>query len=146
MTKLIAIVGVVLVGLLLIVSGIGNHYYNKYVTTLLDLKTANATITTMQDQAKVAAELDAKYTKELSDAKSTIDSLRNDVASGRKRLLVHAKCVSNTTGTSSVGNADTAELEDSNRKDYYDLLRMMEQQRAQVLYLQEYIRNVINKE
>ena len=48
-------------------------------------KLANAAITDMVRQRDVAA-LDAKYTKELADAKAENDALRDDVAAGRRRL------------------------------------------------------------
>ena len=49
----------------------------------------NAAITDMQMrlQRDVAA-LDAKYTKELADAKAENDALRDDVAAGRRRLHI----------------------------------------------------------
>ena len=40
-------------------------------------------------QRDVAA-LDAKYTKELADAKAENDALRDDVAAGRRRLHIKA--------------------------------------------------------
>ena len=46
-------------------------------------------------QRDVAA-LDAKYTKELADAKAENDALRDDVAAGRRRLHIKAgidRCV-----------------------------------------------------
>ena len=44
-------------------------------------------------QRDVAA-LDAKYTKELADAKPENDALRDDVAAGRRRLRIKANPVS----------------------------------------------------
>ena len=43
-------------------------------------------------QRDVAA-LDAKYTKELADAKAENDALRDDVAAGRRRLHIKAICI-----------------------------------------------------
>ena len=37
---------------------------------------------------------DAKYTKELADAKAENDALRDDVAAGRRRLYIKAVCQS----------------------------------------------------
>ena len=56
-------------------------------------KLANAAITDMQMRRDVAA-LDAKYTKELADAKAENDALRDDVAAGRRRLHIKAVCQS----------------------------------------------------
>ena len=44
-------------------------------------------------QRDVAA-LDAKYTKELADAKAENDALRDDVAAGRRRLRLSKQSVS----------------------------------------------------
>ena len=44
-------------------------------------------------QRDVAAP-DAKYTKELADAKAENDALRDDVAAGRRRLHIKAVCQS----------------------------------------------------
>ena len=57
-----------------------------------ELKLANAAITDMQMRQRDVAALDAKYTKELADAKAENDALRDDVAAGRRRL--HIKAVS----------------------------------------------------
>ena len=52
---------------------------------------ANAAITDMQMRQRDVAALDAKYTKELADAKAENDALR-DVAAGRRRLHIKAVC------------------------------------------------------
>ena len=51
---------------------------------------ANAVITDMQMRQRDVAALDAKYTKELADAKAENDALRDDVAAGRRRLHIKA--------------------------------------------------------
>ena len=61
---------------------------------LRELKLANAAITDMQMRQRDAAALDAKYTKELADAKAENDALRDDVAAGRRRLHIKAVCQS----------------------------------------------------
>ena len=55
---------------------------------------ANAAITDMQMRQRDVAALDAKYTKELADAKAGNDALRDDVAAGRRRLHIKAVCQS----------------------------------------------------
>ena len=57
-------------------------------------KLANAAITDMQMRQRDVAALDAKYTKELADAKAENDALRDDVAAGRRRLYIKAVCQS----------------------------------------------------
>ena len=54
-------------------------------TNARELKLANAAITDMQMRQRDVAALDAKYTKELADAKAENDALRDDVAAGRRR-------------------------------------------------------------
>ena len=44
----------------------------------------------MQMRQRDVAALDAKYTKELADAKAENDALRDDVAAGRRRLYIKA--------------------------------------------------------
>ena len=48
----------------------------------------------MQMRQRDVAALDAKYTKELLDAKAENDALRDDVAAGRRRLHIKAVCQS----------------------------------------------------
>ena len=59
-----------------------------------ELKLANAAITDMQMRQRDVAALDAKYTKELADAKAENDALRDDVAAGRRRLRTSKQSVS----------------------------------------------------
>ena len=58
----------------------------------------------MQMRQRDVAALDAKYTKELADAKAENDALRDDVAAGRRRLHIKAVC-------QSVREATTAGIE-----------------------------------
>jgi prophage endopeptidase len=76
-----------------------NHYRDNAITykdqrdkATKSLRLANATIKDMQVRQRDVAALDAKYTKELSDAKKTINDLRRDVDSGAKRLRIAATC------------------------------------------------------
>ncbi|MCU4106856.1 lysis protein, partial [Enterobacter hormaechei subsp. hoffmannii] len=62
-----------------------NHYRDNAITykdqrdkATEKLNLANATIKDMQVRQRDVAALDAKYTKELSDAKKTINDLRRD--------------------------------------------------------------------
>ena len=48
----------------------------------------------MQMRQRDVAASDAKYTKELADAKAENDALRDDVAAGRRRLHIKAVCQS----------------------------------------------------
>ena len=68
-----------------------------------ELKLANAAITDMQMRQRDVAALDAKYTKELADAKAENDALRDDVAAGRRRLHISSLSVSATEVTTASG-------------------------------------------
>ena len=68
-----------------------------------ELKLANAAITDMQMRQRDVAALDAKYTKELADAKAENDALRDDVVIGRRRLHISSLSVSAATTASSGG-------------------------------------------
>ena len=48
----------------------------------------------MQMRQRDVAALDAKYTKELADAKAENDALRDDAAAGRRRLHIKKQSVS----------------------------------------------------
>lgn len=115
------------------------YYHGKYAESDRKLSLANDTIKDMQTRQRDVAILDAKYTKELSDAKETIDQLQSDVASGAKRLRVNATCKPKA-GTSSVGDDATAELTDQSRQSYYTLRQQIVTVTGQVNYLQDYIR------
>ena len=56
----------------------------------------------MQMRQRDVATLDAKYTKELADAKAENDALRDDVA-GRRRLHIKAVCQSVREATTASG-------------------------------------------
>ena len=78
-----------------------NHYRDNAITykaqrdkNARELKLANAAITDMQMRQRDVAALDAKYTKELADAKAENDALRDDAAAGRRRLHIKAVCQS----------------------------------------------------
>lgn len=106
-----------------------NHYRDNAITykdqrdkATRKLSLANATITDMQTRQRDVAALDAKYTKELSDAKKTINDLRRDVDSGAKRLRIAATChgVPKATSATGVDDAGTPELTPDARRNYFD--------------------------
>ena len=106
-----------------------------------NLKLANSTITDMQTRQRDVTALDAKYTGELADAKATIDQLEHDVASGKRRLQLNAKCPTNgATGAGGLGDASDPRLTDSAERDYWSLRAGIATITGQVSYLQDYIR------
>lgn len=116
------------------------YYHGKYAESDRKLSLANDTIKDMQTRQRDVAILDAKYTKELSDAKETISQLQSDVAAGTKRLSVRARCVPKTTGTTSVDDGGSAEIAGDARQDYYDLRSQLATSDKMTRGLQEYIR------
>ncbi|AKF89467.1 lysis protein [Salmonella enterica subsp. enterica serovar Anatum] len=128
-----------------------DHYHGNAVrykdqrdTATHNLKLANATITDMTKRQRDVAALDAKYTKELADAKAENDALRDDVAAGRRRLLVNATCPAMPTGKStsaaSVDNAARPRLADSAERDYFTLKERVTTMQKQLEGAQDYIR------
>ncbi|TCQ76454.1 prophage endopeptidase [Raoultella ornithinolytica] len=105
------------------------------------LNLANATITDMQTRQRDVAALDAKYTKELADAKSQLDDLQRCVSSGKCGLRVNASCPANgAAATGGMGDASGPRLTDSAQRDYFTLRERIVTITGQVSYLQEYIR------
>lgn len=107
------------------------------------LTSAQAAITDMQVRQRDVAELDAKYTKELSDAKAENEALRADVAAGRRQLRVRVNCaaaVREATTPSGVDDAGTAELAGDARQAYYEHRDGIAVSDRMIRGLQEYIR------
>ncbi|WP_393950122.1 lysis protein [Kluyvera intermedia] len=105
------------------------------------LNLANATITDMQTRQRDVAVLDAKYTKELADAKKQLDDLQRCVSDGKCGLRINAKCPANgATGTGSLGDASGPRLTDSAQRDYFTLRERIVTVTSQVGYLQDYIK------
>ncbi|MBA0954536.1 lysis protein [Escherichia coli] len=124
-----------------------DHYRDNAITykaqrdnKASELKLANATITDMQVRQRDVAALDAKYSRELADARAENETLRADVAAGRKRLQVAATCAKSTTGASSMGDGESPRLTADAELNYYRLRSGIDKITAQVNYLQEYIR------
>ncbi|AXF62393.1 lysis protein [Leclercia sp. W6] len=106
-----------------------------------NLKLANATITDMQTRQRDVAALDAKYTGELQDAKATIDQLERDVASGKRRLQLNAKCVTNgAPDATGMDDGTGPRLTDSAERDYFTLRERIETVTSQLNGLQAYVR------
>ena len=105
----------------------------------------NAAITDMQmRQRDVAALDDAKYTKELADAKAENDALRDDVAAGRRRLHIKAVCRQcEATHASGVDNAASPRLADTAESGLFPLpserlINMQKQLEGTQKYINEY--------
>lgn len=124
-----------------------NHYRNNAIDykrqrdeATHSLKLANNTIADMKVRQRDVAALDAKYTGALADAKATIDQLERDVATGKRRLQLNARCPADgAPGTSGMGDASSPRLTDSARRDYFTLRERIATVTKQVGYLQDYI-------
>ena len=112
MSRVTAIISALVICIIVCLSWAVNHYRDNAITykaqrdkNARELKLANAAITDMQMRQRDVAALDAKYTKELADAKAENDALRDDVAAGRRRLHIKAVCTKCATTASGVDNA-----------------------------------------
>ena len=121
-----------------------NHYRNNAITfkdqrdkATHSLKLANDTIGDMKVRQRDVAALDAKYTGELADAKATIDQLERDVATGKRRLQLNARCPA--TGSSGMGDATSPRPTDSAARNYFTLRERIETVTSQISYLQGFI-------
>ena len=110
MSRVTAIISALVICIIVCSRRAVNHYRDNAITLTKpsatkcqNLKLANAAITDMQMRQRDVAALDAKYTKELADAKAENDALRDDVAAGRRRLHIKAVCQSRVSTTASGG-------------------------------------------
>ena len=149
MSRLTAIIFAVVICLLVSMAWAINHYRDNAITykdqrdkAAKNLSLANATITDMQTRQRDVAALDAKYTKELADAKAENDALRDDVAAGRRRLHIKAVCqsVREATTASGVDNAASPRLADTAERDYFILRERLMTMQKQLEGAQDYIR------
>ncbi|EBS5656618.1 lysis protein [Salmonella enterica subsp. enterica serovar Bareilly] len=117
-------------------------YKSQRDTATDSLKLANETISDMTQRQRQNAALDAKYTQELADAKAESEKLRADLASGRRRLQLHAVCMPPATrDTTATGTTDaaTARLTPDAERDYQRLRTEARAVTAQVNGLQQYV-------
>ena len=139
---------VVLLILLVVIGAVAFWYHGKATDEQQradaaehNLQLAKDTITDMQTLQRDVAALDAKYTGELADAQETIDQLERDVAFGKRRLQVNARCTANgTTGTGGMVDAASPRPTDTAERDYFTLRERIETVTKQVGYLQDFIR------
>ncbi len=120
MSRLTTIISAVVICLIVCLGWMASHYHSNAtefkiqrdkVTEQLSL--ANDTIADMQTRQRDVSALDAKYTKELADAKAENDALQRKLDNGG-RVLVKGKCpvsaATKTTGAASMGDDATVEL------------------------------------
>ena len=92
----------------------------------------------MQMRQRDVAALDAKYTKELADAKAENDALRDDVAAGR-RLHISSLSVSVKLPSPPADNAASPRLADTAERDYFTLRERLITMQKQLEGTQKYI-------
>ena len=147
MNRVTAIISALVICIVVCLSWGVNHYRDNAIAykeqrdkNARELKLANAAITDMQMRQRDVAALDAKYTKELDDAKAENDVLRDDVAAGR-RLHIKAVCqsVREATTASGVDNAASPRLADTAERDYFTLRERLVMMQAQLEGAQQYI-------
>lgn len=115
-----------------------------------DAKAAALEVAQLRTKAQQHAneELDAKYTKELDDAKQQIIVLADDVRSGQRRLRLNAVCTGSsgkTPGSPGVDDGTGARLTPEAERNYFGLRADIETANKQIAGLQEYVRNVCQK-
>ncbi|EPZ2457906.1 lysis protein [Citrobacter youngae] len=149
MSRLTAIIIAVVVCLIIMLGWAVNHYRDNAATykdqrdkATEKLSLANATIKDMQTRQRDVAALDAKYTKELVDAKKQLNDLQRCVRDGKCGLRVNAKCPANgAASASSVDDATGPRLTDAAERDYWSLRERIETTGKMISGLQDYIRN-----
>ncbi|WAL51215.1 lysis protein [Klebsiella variicola subsp. tropica] len=120
MSRLAAIISAVVICLIVSLSWLASHYHDNATEfkrqrdeKVKALNLANETIADMQTRQRDVAALDAKYTKELADAKAENDALQRQLDNGG-RVLVKGKCpvsaATQTTDAASMGDDATVEL------------------------------------
>ncbi len=148
MSRVAAIIYALVICIIVCLSWAVNHYRDNAIAykeqrdkKVSELKQATATITDMQQRQRAADVLDAKYTKELADAKAENDALRDDVAAGHRRLHIKAVCqsVREATTASGVDNAASPRLADTAERDYFTLRERLVMMQAQLEGAQQYI-------
>ncbi|EZJ84705.1 lysis protein [Escherichia coli] len=122
MSRVTAIISALVICIIVCLSWAVNHYRDNAISYKEQRDKATSIIADMQTRQRDVAALDAKYTKELSDAKKTINDLRRDVDSGAKRLRIAATCpgVPKASSSTGVDDAGAPELTPDARRNYFD--------------------------
>lgn len=150
MSRVAAIIYALVICIIVCLSWAVNHYRDNAIAykeqrdkNARELKLANATITDMELRQRDVAALDAKYSRELANAKAENETLRADVAAGRRRLHIKAVCQSVREATTAAGvdNAAAPRLADTAERDYFTLrerlILMQKQLDGAQLYISE---------
>ncbi len=148
MSRLTAIISALVICIIVCLSWAVNHYRDNAIAykeqrdkKASELELANATITDMQQRQRDVAALDARYTKELADARAENDDLRRKLSAGG-RVRVEGRCppVSGHATTGGVGDGATVELTAGAGQNVLDIRAGIISDQAKLKYLQDYIR------
>ncbi|ENI8211215.1 TPA: lysis protein [Klebsiella pneumoniae] len=154
MNRLTAIISAVVICLIVSLGWLASHYHDNATEfkrqrdeKVKALNLANETITDMTTRQRDVAALDAKYTKELADAKAENDALQRKLDNGG-RVLVKGKCpvstATQTTGTPSMGDDATVELSSVAGRNVLGIRAGIQRDQTALKTLQEYINTQCN--
>ncbi|EIT9566568.1 lysis protein [Escherichia coli] len=149
MNRVTAIISALVICIIVCLSWAVNHYRDNAIAykeqrdnKASELEKANATIADMRKRQRDVAALDAKYTKELADAKAENDALRRKLDNGG-RVLVKGKCQvpasTETSRTSGMGNDATVELSPVAGRNVLSIRSGIISDQTSLRALQEYI-------
>ncbi|HBS7372898.1 TPA: lysis protein [Klebsiella pneumoniae] len=154
MSRLTAIISAVVICLIVSLCWLASYYHDNAtefkrqrdkVTEQLSL--AKDTIADMQVRQRDVAALDAKYTKELADAKAENDALQRKLDNGG-RVLVKGKCPvsasTQTAGAASMGDDATVELSSVAGRNVLSIRAGIQRDQTALKILQEYISTQCN--
>lgn len=150
MSRLTAVISAVVICLIVSIAWLASHYHNNATEfkrqrdkATEQLSLAKDTITDMQTRQRDVAALDAKYTKELADAKAENDALQRKLDNGG-RVLVKGKCplsaATQTAGAASMGDDATVELSAVAGRNVLGIRSGIINDQTALRVLQEYIR------
>ncbi|HBR1207893.1 TPA: lysis protein [Klebsiella pneumoniae] len=150
MSRLAAIISAVVICLIVSLGWLASHYHDNATEfkrqrdkAAEQLSLAKDTIADMQVRQRDVAALDAKYTKELADAKAENDALQRKLDNGG-RVLVKGKCpvsaATQTAGAASVGDDATVELSSAAGRNVLGIRSGIINDQKSLSVLQDYIR------
>ncbi len=150
MSRLAAIISAIVICLVVCLGWLASHYHSNATEfkrqrdkATEQLGLAKDTIADMQVRQRDVTALDAKYTKELADAKAENDALQRKLDNGG-RVLVKGKCPvsasTQTAGAPSMGDDATVELSSVAGRNVLGIRAGILSDQTALRALQDYIR------
>ncbi|MBD2803689.1 lysis protein [Xenorhabdus sp. ZM] len=135
-------------GAFAVVAGLLWFYYSEYQDKAeaydnlkLQYDQQLIAINQQQERIKHLSEIDNTRLQELTNAKSKITQLSDDLRTHVKRVYVRAECpVSETASPAGMDGSGSARLEKDAEQDYVRLLGELETLEAQYLGLRDYVK------